>query len=99
MKTMTPMIAAEASVEISAPRDSRNGSYGMSRGSLDHSGLMPADLITLPHFSVSSMISFSKSAGEPDNAEPPIVGSASAVLISFRLTKENPQGRGRSRGL
>ena len=53
---------------------------------------------TLAHFSVSSMISFSKSAGEPDNAEPPIVGSASAVLISFRLTKENPQGRGRSLG-
>src|SRR6516225_11521925 len=57
---------------------------------------MPANLTTLAHFSVSSMISFSKSAGEPDNAEPPIVGSASAVLISFRLTKENPQGRGRS---
>jgi hypothetical protein len=29
MKTMTPMIAAEASVEISAPRYSRNGSYGI----------------------------------------------------------------------
>jgi hypothetical protein len=44
------------------------------------------------------MISFSKSAGEPDNAEPPIVGSASAMLISFRLTKENPQGREVPRG-
>ena len=66
---------------------------------------MPANLTTLAHFSVSSMISFSKSAGEPDNADPPTsarralnVGSASAVLISFRLTKENPQGRGRSLG-
>jgi hypothetical protein len=33
VKTMTPMIAAEASVEISAPRGSRNGIYGMSERS------------------------------------------------------------------
>src|SRR5262245_15406935 len=33
MKTMTPMIAAEASVEISAPRDSRNGAlWNIGRG-------------------------------------------------------------------
>ncbi len=30
-----------------------------------HSGLMPANLITLAHFSVSSAINLPKSAGEP----------------------------------
>jgi len=40
-----------------SPRSSRNGSYGISVGILDHSGLMPADLITLAHFSVSSAMS------------------------------------------
>ena len=34
-------------------------------GSPDHSGLMPANLTTLPHFSVSSAMSLPKSAGEP----------------------------------
>src|SRR5262245_1041003 len=54
------------------------------------SALMPANLITFAHFSVSSAISFPKSAGEPDNAEPPtsarrafILGSARAALTSL----------------
>src|SRR5262245_14713742 len=54
------------------------------------SALMFAARITLAHFSVSSAISLPKSAGEPDNAEPPTSASralnvelASAVLISL----------------
>jgi len=36
-----------------------------------HSALMLAARITLPHFSVSSAMSFPKSAGEPASATPP----------------------------
>src|ERR1019366_4491720 len=43
----------------------RTRRYGMSDGRYrDHSGLMFANLITLPHLSVSSAISFLNSAGE-----------------------------------
>src|SRR5215470_5324982 len=38
----------------------------------DHSGLMPANLTTLPHFSVSSAMSLPKSAGEPESGSPPM---------------------------
>src|SRR5262249_32219039 len=55
-----------------------------------HSGLMPANWITLPHFSVSSAMSLPKSAGEPPSAVPPrsascalILGSSSAALVSL----------------
>src|SRR5262249_56704879 len=55
-----------------------------------HSGLMPANLITLPHFSVSSAMSLPKSAGETTSGVPPksesralILGSARAALISL----------------
>src|SRR5262245_61321624 len=60
-----------------------------------HSALMPANLITLAHFSVSSAMSLPKSAGEPAITVPPssairalILGSARAALISLlsRLT-------------
>jgi hypothetical protein len=68
-------------------------------GCADHSGLMPANLITLAHFSVSSAISFSKSAGEPGSVVPPrsasralILGSARAALISL-LTVNDFGGR------
>src|SRR5262245_12043227 len=44
-----------------------------------YSALMPAVLITLAHFSVSSEISFPKSAGEPDRLLTP--SSASRALI------------------
>src|SRR5262245_31160467 len=53
-----------------------------------HSGLILAARITLPHFSVSSAISFRKSTGEPARIEPCsarralIFGSARAALIS-----------------
>ena len=51
---------------------------------------MPANLITLAHFSVSSAMSVPKSAGEPERTVPPrsanralIVGLARAALISL----------------
>ena len=51
---------------------------------------MPANLITLPHFSVSSAMSLPKSAGEPASTVPPrsasrafILGSARPALISL----------------
>src|SRR6516225_463987 len=44
-----------------------------------YSALIPAARITLPHFSVSSVISLPYSAGEPDSGVPPM--SASRVLI------------------
>src|ERR1700730_10370360 len=56
----------------------------------DHSGFMPANWTTLPHFSVSSEMSLPKSAGEPPSTVPPrsasralILGSARAALISL----------------
>src|SRR6266478_9986600 len=69
-------------------RQRLNEIYGMSDG--DYSGLMPANLITLAHFSVSSAMNFPNSAGEPANTSHPrsarrpfIVGSARAALISL----------------
>src|SRR6267154_610810 len=56
----------------------------------DHSGLRPANLTTLLHFSVSSAISFPKAAGEPASAVPPksanralIFGSERTALMSL----------------
>src|SRR6516165_2925243 len=56
----------------------------------DHSALMLAARITLPHFSVSAAMNFPKSAGEPGRGVPPksasrafIFGSARAALISL----------------
>src|SRR5262245_30754730 len=58
--------------------------------SRDHSGLMSAHFITLPHFSVSSAMSLPKSAGEPTSTVPPRsasrafnVGSARPALVSL----------------
>src|SRR5258708_2802005 len=55
-----------------------------------HSGLRLAARTTLPHFSVSSAMSWPNAAGEPASASPPmsanrafILGSASAALISW----------------
>src|SRR5262249_44691517 len=62
----------------------------IARDSRDQSGLMPANLITLPHFSTSLAMRLPKSAGEPPSVVPPrsascalILGSASAALISL----------------
>ena len=52
-------------------RDSPNGRYGIFGLLKDQSGFAPANLTTLPHFSVSSAISLPKSAGEPGSTVPP----------------------------
>src|SRR5262252_5215687 len=69
-------------------RDSENGIYGMSAAA--YSGLMLANLTTLPHFSVSSAINLPKSDDESDRTVPPksasrvlIFGSARPALISL----------------
>src|SRR5262249_5501202 len=54
-------------------RHSPNGSYGTS--TWDQSALMPTDLTTLAHFSVSSAMSLPKSAGKPGSAVPPRLAS------------------------
>ena len=47
---------------------SRNGTlWNVPLLKQSHCGLMPANLTTLPHFSVSSAISLPKSAGDPPN--------------------------------
>src|SRR5262249_42019210 len=68
----------------------RKGSYGFSAPSPPQSALMPVNLTTLPHFSVSSAISLLKSAREPSSTVPPrsasrafMLGSARAALISL----------------
>src|SRR5262249_10818476 len=72
------------------PCDSRSGCYGIfGQDRADHSALMLADRITLPHFSVSSAINFPNWAGDPGSATPPrsarrpfILASARAALTS-----------------
>src|SRR5262245_24239539 len=49
-----------------------------------HSGLIPANLITLAHFSVSSAMSFRKSEGEPARVMPPISARRALILGSAR---------------
>src|SRR5262249_57817411 len=54
------------------------------RGRAGHSGLMRADLITLPHFSVSSAMNLPKSAGEPGSTVLPTSASRALILASSR---------------
>src|SRR5262249_58327903 len=75
------------------------GRYGLSGLSQLHCGLMPADLITLAHLSVSSAMSLPKSAGEPVNISLPssairafTVGSATAALTSRLSRSTIPAG-------
>src|ERR1700681_1041273 len=51
----------------------------------DQSGLMPASLITLAHFSVSSAMNFPNSAGEPPNTVAPRSANRAFSLGSPRL--------------
>src|SRR5262245_27383298 len=53
--------------------------------SRDHSGLILAARITLPHFMVSSAISLAKSAGEPGSTVAPRLASRAWKLASARL--------------
>src|SRR5712692_11215647 len=72
------------------PRQDANGNYGTpGRDCPDHSGLMPANFTTLPHFSVSSANSLQNSAGETASTVQPrsamralIVGSARPAFTS-----------------
>ena len=50
----------------------------------DHSALMPADLITLAHFSVSAAMCLPKSVGEPPNGVAPRSASRACILASDR---------------
>src|SRR5262249_39806870 len=75
------------SSQVRTPAISLNGGYGISsRGRADHSALMPENLITLAHFSVSSAVNLPNSAGVIDMGTPPssamrvfILGSANAA--------------------
>jgi hypothetical protein len=49
----------------------------------DHSGLIPANFTTLPHFSTSSEMIFPKAAGEPPSRVPP--RSAIRVMIGRKV--------------
>jgi hypothetical protein len=53
-------------------------------GLSDHSGLMFANLITLPHFSVSAAMNLPKSAGELTNGVAPMSESRAFILESAR---------------
>ena len=62
-------------------RHSQNEIYGTDA---DHSALMPANPITLAHFSVSSARSLPNSAGEPETTVPPMSASRTLILGSAR---------------
>src|SRR5262245_6160075 len=71
-------------------RLSSTGFMEYRRRAEHYSALMLADLITLPHFSVSSAMSLPKSAGVPGSTVAPksasralILGSARPALISW----------------
>src|SRR5262245_60310696 len=75
------------------------GNYGISDQGSVYSGLMFANLITLPHISVSSTMSLPKSAGEPVSGLPPMsvsrafmLGSARTALISLLSLSTIPAG-------
>src|SRR5262249_16648130 len=61
------------------PRNERQG-----RGQSVYCGLIPAALITLAHFAVSSAMSLPKSAGEPASTMPPMSQSRAMILGSAR---------------
>src|SRR5262249_41625054 len=86
----SPRLSRPVSVISGHCRHSRNGSLWNIRAFPPQSALMPVNLTTLPHFSVSSAISLPKSAGEPASTVPPksasrafILGSARPALISL----------------
>src|SRR5215467_3974908 len=58
--------------------------FGISGATERHAGLMFANLMTLPHFSVSSAMNLPKSAGEPASTVAPRVESCALILGSAR---------------
>src|SRR5712671_5232475 len=57
------------------------GCHSLQGDLVGHSALMPANLTTLPHFSVSSAMRFPKSVGDPASTIPP--RSASRALVDL----------------
>src|SRR5262249_4725043 len=69
-------------LSLQHPALHRTGDYGTSRR--DHSGLMPANLITLAHFSVSSAMNFPNSGGVIRIGTPPRSASRALSFGSVR---------------
>src|ERR1700722_17173771 len=62
-----------------------SGHYGISGCRCrDHSGFMPANFTTLPHFSVSSAMKCPKATGEPARTAAPKSASRAFILGSTR---------------
>src|SRR5262249_33249459 len=77
--------AGDANIEHRRLSISRNGRlWNIRLLKQPHSGLMPANLITLAHFSVSSAISFPNSAGDPGSVTPPRSARRAFILGSWR---------------
>src|ERR1700738_1690494 len=94
--TQQPSLSVELTVAIGGAADSRNVRHAWGRA---YSGLIPANLITLPNFSISSEISLPNSAGELASATPPksvirdmIFGSVRPILISLLSLSMNSTG-------
>ena len=66
------------------PRHSRIGRYGIFGRDAGHSALMPANLITLAHFSVSSAMIVPKASGGPASAIAPMSASCALIFVSAR---------------
>jgi hypothetical protein len=62
-------------------------------GKQSHCGFMPANLITLPHFSASSAMSLPKSAGEPASVIAPKSTSGTFSVESARPALISPLSR------
>ena len=62
------------------PRRHSRKAVLLNVGLEDHSGLMPANLITFAHFSVSSVMSFPKSWGEPASTVLPRSGNRAEIV-------------------
>src|SRR5205085_6055809 len=82
---------AEAQVgHLRSPRSANSGHCRHSRNETErrgerYSGLMPADLITLAHFSVSSAMNLPNSAGDSAKGVPP-----KSAIRSFNLGSARP---------
>ena len=70
MMLLGPFMTRSGSHRVAGIRRTGVTEY-LGRGRADHSALMLAARITLPHFSVSSAMSLPKSAGEPASTVPP----------------------------
>src|SRR5262249_44795679 len=72
---------------VSASECSRfrgTGDYGTLRPRPNYCGLIPANLITLAHFSVSSAIILASSAGDAVSGSPPRSARRAFILGSWR---------------